>query len=95
MAVVFGAMSAGQSSAFAPDFGEAKLSALRMIKERDDEMHGTLRFFWDIILKHFLKMTQLFSILSLITQLSYTKNNFLKETFKILNNFKPAPASLI
>ena len=33
MAVVFGAMSAGQSSAFAPDFGEAKLSALRMIKE--------------------------------------------------------------
>jgi len=45
MAVVFGAMSAGQSSAFAPDFGEAKLSALRMIKERDDEMHGTLRFF--------------------------------------------------
>ena len=38
MAVVFGAMSAGQSSAFAPDFGEAKLSALRMIKERDYEM---------------------------------------------------------
>ena len=35
MAVVFGAMSAGQSSAFAPDFGEAKLSALRMIKEGD------------------------------------------------------------
>ena len=32
MAVIFGAMAVGQSSAFAPDFGEAKLSAKRMFK---------------------------------------------------------------
>ena len=34
MAVIFGAMAVGQSSAFAPDFGEAKLSAKRMFKAR-------------------------------------------------------------
>ena len=45
MAVVFGAMSAGQSSAFAPDFGEAKLSALRMIKERDDDIESQVSTF--------------------------------------------------
>ena len=37
MAVVFGAMAVGQSSAFAPDFGEAQLSARRIIKLFDKE----------------------------------------------------------
>ena len=32
MALVFGAMTAGQSGAMAPDFGEAKLSANRIMK---------------------------------------------------------------
>ena len=37
MAVVFGAMAVGQSSAFAPDFGEAQLSARRIIKLFDKQ----------------------------------------------------------
>ena len=43
MAVIFGAMAVGQSSAFAPDFGEAKLSAKRMFKlfEQDSQIDPT------------------------------------------------------
>ena len=60
MAVVFGAMAVGQSSAFAPDFGEAQLSARRIIKLFDkqsliDPSDTRLEYFYfmSIIIRNF------------------------------------------